>query len=124
MHARSKPGLASGSFRRALSARDLILALVALLLIAAAAVIFLRYKPEDAAPTDKFVSFYCPKCDRLYSLSERQFEDLWNRKAFRQAGGRDMRFECPQCKQIVAQRADERPAKGSPPASGEPREPE
>jgi predicted RNA-binding Zn-ribbon protein involved in translation (DUF1610 family) len=119
MHTRNEPGLVSLSFRRALAARDLILALVALLLLVVAVVIFLRYKPEDAAPTDKFVSFYCPKCDYFFRRTEREFDESFEKKReFRHVEGRGVLFKCVKCGELTAERRDEPPPKGNPPGAG------
>jgi hypothetical protein len=109
------PNLAStvrGARQRGLTMRDLVLLLAGLVVLGVALFFMTRPKVEDAAPTDKFVSFYCPKCDYFYSLSEREFEELWNRKGYKMGQGRDVLFECRKCRQMTAERRDEPPAKG------------
>ena len=86
-----------------------MLGAVALLVFVIALAARSRLGPDDPAPTDHFVAFYCPTCGQSYRLSDREFERLWNTRALQHGpDGQSLRFKCRKCGKMTALRADQR----------------
>ena len=86
-----------GRLRR-LPRRALVLGGVGLLALGIALAARARLGPEDAAPTDQFLAFYCPACGQTFQLSHREFEQLWNARGLqRGSDGQSLRFKCQKC---------------------------
>ena len=92
--------------------RTLALGGLAVVVLAIALVVYTRSGPDDAAPTDHFMGFYCPACGKSFTLNDRQFEQLWHKREFqRTAGGQSLRYKCPTCGKLTAVRSEpQRPA--------------
>ena len=92
--------------------RTLVLGGLAVVVLAIALVVYTRSGPDDAAPTDHFMSFYCPACGKSFRLNDRQFEQLWHKREFHHAAnGQSLRYKCPNCGKTAAVRGEpQRPA--------------
>lgn len=97
---------------RRLPRRTLVLGGVSALLLLIAGIITARSASDDDVPASEFVGFYCPKCDRYFQLSHRQFKRLWDQRAYtRPPGQSSLRFKCDECGQLTALRADRPPTR-------------
>jgi predicted RNA-binding Zn-ribbon protein involved in translation (DUF1610 family) len=96
--------------RSPLTLRSVMLLAVALGLVTAATILYVRSNTGDAAPTDEFVEFYCPRCQQAFQLSHREFEQVWDRREY-QRGSQDktLLFKCWNCGQMTAGRTADRP---------------
>ena len=103
--------------------RDWLLGAVGLLAVLLAVAVYVRSGPEDDAPTNRYVGFYCPACGRSYRVSHREFEQLWNKHEFsRSADGQALVFKCRQCGRLTAVRADQRRPTSTPTDASAPAE--
>jgi predicted RNA-binding Zn-ribbon protein involved in translation (DUF1610 family) len=94
--------------------RMLALCGLAAVVLIIALVVYTRLGPDDAAPTDHLMSFYCPACGKSFQLNDRQFEQLWNNRAVQHAGdGQSLRYRCPSCGKLSAVRRE--PPRPAPP---------
>ena len=102
---------------RAAPRRTLVLAGAAGLLLSAALLVTARSGPGDEVPTNEFVGFYCPGCDRYFELSHRQFKQLWDAHEFKSSARQQtLVFKCAKCGKYTAVRADKPPASRSSPS--------
>lgn len=86
-----------------LRVRDGVLIGLVAVLIVLAGVVHTQCSVEDAAPADRFVEFYCPKCDHHFRVSERDFERLLDARQYKPTGPRAMVFRCEKCGQMTAE---------------------
>jgi hypothetical protein len=106
---------------RVVPRRNLVLAGVAALLVLIALAVAIEPRNRDSAPTDHFMAFRCSACNQDFQLSDREFEKLWNRRAFKPAGGREtLAFQCVHCGKLTAVRANPHPNRPPPPPLGKP----
>jgi predicted RNA-binding Zn-ribbon protein involved in translation (DUF1610 family) len=88
---------------RAATARDVVLIIVAVVLLAAAGIYMLqRGSGIEPAPDDQYMDFRCEACGESFRLSHREFETLWDERRFTPTEDGKMLFECPKCGQIKA----------------------
>jgi predicted RNA-binding Zn-ribbon protein involved in translation (DUF1610 family) len=89
--------------------RTVVLGSLALVMLAAALVVYTRSGADDAAPTDHFMNFRCPACGKTFTLNDRQFEQLWRKHEFqRAADGQSLCYKCPNCGKLAAVRSEPR----------------
>jgi predicted RNA-binding Zn-ribbon protein involved in translation (DUF1610 family) len=96
---------------RATPRRTVLLAGLSAILLLAALIVTVRSGSGGDVPSNEFIGFYCPACDRYFELSHRQFKRLWDRHDFKtDPEGHTMLFKCDKCGKLTAQRADRPPA--------------
>jgi hypothetical protein len=87
--------------------RTLLLAAAVAVLLFVALVVTVRSRPAADVPTNEFVSFYCPACNRYFELNHRQFKQLWDEHQYKAGTGRSsLLFKCTYCGKLTAVRAD------------------
>jgi predicted RNA-binding Zn-ribbon protein involved in translation (DUF1610 family) len=92
-----------GTVRRA-GTRQVVLLTAALGLLALAGFFLLTSGGSDA-PTDEYLDFVCEKCGHEYSLSHREFEQVWERGDFTKSPEDNLlRFRCPECGELATRR--------------------
>jgi hypothetical protein len=102
------------TLRRA-GTRDVVLLGVALVLLVAAGLIYGSCRGGgDAAPTDQFVTLYCPECQYTFRISQRAFEKRWDHKEYRTTPDRTITFKCDKCGKMTATPGEP----GAPPPAG------
>lgn len=88
--------------------RTLVLAGVAAALLIVLLVVALRSSSGSDVPTNEFMHFFCPNCNRHFELNHRQFKRLWDKHEYKAGTAQSpLRFKCTYCGQLTAVR-DER----------------
>ena len=96
--------------------RTLLLAGLSIVLLLTALIVLLSSGSGSDVPSNEFMGFYCPACDRYFELSHRQFKRLWDRHDFQTDPERHtLAFKCDKCGKLTAVRTD-KPPPGSLPA--------
>lgn len=93
-------------YSRRATVRDIVLAVIAVVLIVVAVTLFMYLRKPHDAPTDQFVKFHCPKCPHDFQLSYADFDRVWERNEYRILGQRRIIFKCPKCGQMTAERVE------------------
>ena len=102
---------------QAIPRRTLMLGGLSAALLLAALIVLVSFGPGDDVPSNEYVGFHCPACNRYFELSHRQFKRVWDRHDFKtDPEQHTLVFKCDKCDKLTAVRADKPPAGSSPPA--------
>ena len=83
---------------RAVVSKQVLLGVIAAGLLVLALLIYLQAGRQEQAPADRFVRFHCRECGKTFDLSEREIDQMWEKRAYgRTASERGTLFRCKFC---------------------------